>query len=73
MPSCSSCGSEIPDGQGSSCSMCYGDIAHGRDGYYEEWARQQDQAAHDAQLADQMHDDQTGNPSDPLADEDLPF
>lgn len=42
MPYCSSCGSEIPEGQGSSCSMCYGDIAYGRDGYYEAWARQQE-------------------------------
>lgn len=41
MTYCSSCGSPIPEGQGSSCSMCYGDIAYGRDGYYEEWALQQ--------------------------------
>lgn len=34
MATCSSCGLEIPDGQGSSCSMCYGDIAYGNDGYY---------------------------------------
>lgn len=40
MASCSSCGSSIPDGQGSSCSMCYGDIDHGSDGYYREWAEQ---------------------------------
>ena len=39
--SCSSCGSPIPDGQGSCCSMCYGDIAYGRDGYYEQWALEQ--------------------------------
>jgi hypothetical protein len=39
---CSSCGSPIPDGQGNSCSMCYGDIAYGNDGYYEQWARQQE-------------------------------
>jgi len=38
MNSCTSCGSEIPDEQ-RSCSMCYGDIAHGKDGYYEEWTR----------------------------------
>ena len=42
---CSSCGSPIPDGQGSSCSMCYGDPSYGRDGYYQQWledaARQQ--------------------------------
>jgi hypothetical protein len=43
MPYCTSCGSYIPEGQGNSCSMCYGDIFHGCDGYYEEWARQQDE------------------------------
>ena len=41
---CTSCGSEIPDGQGSSCSMCYGDIGYGSDGYYqaymEAWERE---------------------------------
>lgn len=42
---CSSCGLPIPDGQGSSCSMCYGDMAHGSDGYYEEWARRQEEIA----------------------------
>jgi len=31
---CSSCGERIPDGQGRSCSMCYGDIGYGKDGYY---------------------------------------
>ncbi len=36
MPNCTSCGERIPEGQGGSCSMCYGDIAHGRDGYYEQ-------------------------------------
>lgn len=41
MSYCSSCGSPIPEGQGSSCSMCYGDIAYGKDGYYEEWAREE--------------------------------
>lgn len=41
MKYCSSCGSPIPDGQGSSCSMCYGDIGHGTDGYYQEWAEEQ--------------------------------
>ncbi|MHC4648245.1 MAG: hypothetical protein ACYTBJ_22525 [Planctomycetota bacterium] len=41
MKHCTSCGSTIPDGQGNSCSMCYGDISHGSDGYYENWAREQ--------------------------------
>jgi predicted nucleic acid-binding Zn ribbon protein len=37
MASCVMCGSPIPDDQGSrTCSMCYGDIDHGKDGYYRE-------------------------------------
>jgi hypothetical protein len=43
MPYCSSCGSEIPEGQGKSCSMCYGDIGHGSDGYYQEWVKEQEE------------------------------
>lgn len=39
---CSSCGSPIPDGQGSSCSMCYGDVSYGLDGYYKEWLENQE-------------------------------
>ena len=39
---CTSCGSEIPDGQGKCCSMCYGDISYGRDGYYH-WIAEQEQ------------------------------
>ena len=39
MSYCTSCGLPIPDGQGSSCSMCYGDVEYGKDGYYEQWAR----------------------------------
>ena len=41
MPYCTSCGSWIPEGQGKSCSMCYGDINHGKDGYYRDWAKRQ--------------------------------
>lgn len=38
MPYCSMCGSPIPENQGSkTCSMCYGDIDHGKDGYYRQW------------------------------------
>jgi hypothetical protein len=37
MKNCSMCGSPIPDGQ-KVCSMCYGDIDYGGDGYYREWA-----------------------------------
>ena len=41
MPSCTSCGSDIPEGQGRSCSMCYGDVAWGSDGYYQDWVDEQ--------------------------------
>jgi hypothetical protein len=38
---CSSCGRSIPEGQGKSCSMCYGDVAFGRDNYYKDWLEDQ--------------------------------
>ena len=52
MPNCSSCGNTIPEGQGKSCSMCYGDPYYGKDGYYlrelekeqeREYERQQEE------------------------------
>lgn len=44
MPYCSSCGAPIPEGQGSSCSMCYGDPWYGKDGYaLRELERQQEE------------------------------
>ena len=52
MPHCTSCGSPIPEGQGKSCSMCYGDIAYGSDGYYRDWAIEQEREW------DQEHDEQ---------------
>lgn len=40
---CVMCGSSIPDDQGSStCSMCYGDIHHGLDGYYRQYREEMD-------------------------------
>ena len=42
MALCTMCGSVIPTGQ-RVCSMCYGDIDYGRDGYYREWAERQEQ------------------------------
>lgn len=54
MEHCTSCGMPIPDGQGKSCSMCYGDIAHGKDGYYREWAeRQREEEEHRKQEQEQ--------------------
>lgn len=50
MATCVMCGSSIPDDQGSSsCSMCYGDIDHGKDGYYREWLEQADRQEQDRQ------------------------
>ena len=48
MSACVMCDSPLPDNQGSStCSMCYGDIDHGHDGYYrrevEEYYRRQEE------------------------------
>ena len=52
MDSCTMCGSIIPDDQ-NVCSMCYGDIGYGSDGYYEEWAKNEIQRqAEDEQLLD---------------------
>jgi uncharacterized membrane protein YvbJ len=42
MNSCTMCGSPIPDDQ-TVCSMCYGDIDYGSDGYYRNWAEQMSQ------------------------------
>ena len=38
---CVMCGSPTPEGQ-RTCSMCYGDMEHGRDGYYRQWAEEQE-------------------------------
>ena len=42
MNSCTSCGRPIPQAQGNSCSMCYGDIDYGSDGYYREWVEKEE-------------------------------
>lgn len=62
MLSCTSCGSPIPEGQGRSCSMCYGDPYWGKDGYYLEFLEQaerehQEKIAYERQIERQMEDD----------------
>ena len=42
MAYCVNCGSQIPDGQ-TTCSMCYGDVAYGDDGYYLSWIRENEE------------------------------
>jgi len=42
MKYCIDCGSSLPDSHNfRTCSMCYGDINHGTDGYYRQWAEEQ--------------------------------
>ena len=36
MGNCTMCGLTVPDGQ-TVCSMCYGDLDYGSDGYYREY------------------------------------
>lgn len=40
MARCVQCSISIPEGQ-RTCSMCYGDPDHGRDGYYRKWLEDQ--------------------------------
>lgn len=58
--SCSQCGSPVPDGQ-RVCSMCYGDIDYGKDGYYREWAEQQDREREPEQLEPEPEEDPHGD------------
>ena len=61
---CGSCGISIPSGQ-NYCSMCYGDPAYGRDGYYEEWLNQEETGKHESV--------RETTASDPLRDPEIPF
>lgn len=56
MAYCTSCGSYIPDGQGKSCSMCYGDAEHGSDGYYKAWLKQQERQQEERQQEERQYE-----------------
>lgn len=44
MNHCVNCGSELPENhRHKTCSMCYGDIDYGTDGYYRKWEEQQEE------------------------------
>ena len=59
MATCTSCGSWIPEGQGKSCSMCYGDIDYGKDGYYRrEMEREQERHEEQRRQEQQQEDEQ---------------
>ena len=53
MSYCTSCGSDIPNGQGRSCSMCYGDVGHGKDRYYERWIEEQMWEEHERRIREE--------------------
>lgn len=57
MPNCSSCGLSIPEGQGSSCSMCYGDIDHGTDGYYRREMEREEQRQQERQQQERQQEE----------------
>ncbi len=55
---CVDCGNPLPDDQGSrTCSMCYGDPGHGRDGYYQRWLdeREEEERAEEAAYEEQAN------------------
>ena len=57
MANCTSCGSRIPDNQGSkSCSMCYGDIDHGKDGYYRDQMEREERQRQEQDRQEQPND-----------------
>ena len=38
--------------------MCYGDIAHGKDGYYEEWAREEAHRQEQEEIERRMYEEE---------------
>lgn len=62
MPNCTSCGSPIPEGQGESCSMCYGDPYYGRDGYMLEAMEADFQRQQDREQAEQQQREAQDDP-----------
>ena len=56
---CVCCGSLIPDNQRSkTCSMYYGDIDHGKDGYYREWAEGMERQAEEKKQQERQFEQQ---------------
>uniref|UniRef100_A0A6M3L971 Uncharacterized protein n=1 Tax=viral metagenome TaxID=1070528 RepID=A0A6M3L971_9ZZZZ len=57
MARCQMCGSPIPDKQ-KICSMCYGDIGYGSDGYAEKWALEQMRIQQEEEEAKKQQEDE---------------
>jgi len=67
MNSCVNCGLALPSDQGSNtCSMCYGDPEHGKDGYYQQWLTD---AQFEAEELRRMEDEAAENSADNPEDE----
>lgn len=61
MTSCVMCGAWMPSNQGSrTCSMCYGDVDHGRDGYYREYLERMAEHEQERQREPEEQPDQPG-------------
>lgn len=52
---CTSCGLPIPDGQGKSCSRCYGDPWHGSDGYLLREMEEQERREREKEFPWEQH------------------
>jgi len=57
MPVCVCCGSPVSKGQ-RICSMCYGDIDYGKDGYYRRWAEQQEQRMEEKRMEEKRMEEE---------------
>lgn len=56
MKYCTSCGNPIPENQGNSCSMCYGDVNFGSDGYYQEFMEEHARQAQEQEWENQQQE-----------------
>lgn len=54
---CVSCGAPVPKGQ-RTCSMCYGDPDHGKDGYYRREIERQQEQEHERQRSEREWQEQ---------------
>jgi len=53
MSNCVMCGSPLPSShRHRTCSMCYGDMDYGTDGYYQRWAEEQQRRTDEARQQD---------------------
>ena len=66
---CTSCGEPIPDGQGKSCSMCYGDPDHGRDGYYRRFLEEQEQESQRQRYEEEQQSNQEFHAMNTIAEQ----